>query len=217
MLQEAVHVDVGKQRARDTALRRAASAALAAAHAPFSVAIPFLDRRFQPQLDQPQHVPVDDASGHRFEEVRVRNRVEVFRQIGVYHVGVAPAHEPVHFLDRVGRTTCGPIAIGTVLEVRLEDRFQNELGGGLNHPIPDRRDAERAFSTPRLRDHHPPHRRRPVRLRDEVLVQARQPPLQTRRFDRREGHPVHPRRARIGAGQRISVVKNVFSMNLVVE
>jgi len=48
-------------------------------------------------------------------------------------------------------------------------------------------------------------------------VQARQPPLQTRRFDRREGHPVHARRARIYAGQRISVAKNVFSMNLVVE
>jgi hypothetical protein len=82
MLQEAVHVYVGKQRAHDTALRRAVSAAPTAAHAPFAVAIPFLDRRFQPQLDQPQHVPVDDASGHRFEEVRVRNRVEVFRQIG---------------------------------------------------------------------------------------------------------------------------------------
>jgi hypothetical protein len=52
----------------------------------------------------------------------------------------------VHFLDRVGRTTCEPIAISTVLEVRLENRFQNELGGGLNYPIPDRRDAERAFS-----------------------------------------------------------------------
>ena len=63
-----------------------AGAALAAAHAPRAVTIPFLDRRFQPQLDEPRHLPVDDAPGHRFEEVRVRNRVEVVRQIGVYHV-----------------------------------------------------------------------------------------------------------------------------------
>ena len=32
----------------------------------------------------------------------MRDRVEVFRQIGVHHVGVAPAQQPVHFLDRVG-------------------------------------------------------------------------------------------------------------------
>ena len=36
----------------------------AAAHVPFPVAIPLLDRRLQPQLDQPQHVPVGDAAGH---------------------------------------------------------------------------------------------------------------------------------------------------------
>jgi hypothetical protein len=33
--------------------------------APGPVAIiPFLDRRFQPQLDQPEHVPVHDATGY---------------------------------------------------------------------------------------------------------------------------------------------------------
>ena len=29
----------------------------------------------------------------------MRNRVEVFRQIGINNVRVAPAHKPVHFLD----------------------------------------------------------------------------------------------------------------------
>ena len=89
MLQETVHVDHGEHWADDPALRRAAHVALAAAHAPSSVAVPFLDRRFQPQLDQLQHVPVDDASGHRFEEVRMRDRVEISRQISVDNIGVA--------------------------------------------------------------------------------------------------------------------------------
>ena len=40
----------------------------------------------------------------------MRNFVEVFRQIGVNHVGVAPANQPVHFLDRIGPTTTGPLA-----------------------------------------------------------------------------------------------------------
>ena len=45
MLEEAIHVNVGKQRAGDPTLWRAAFAALASAHAPFPVAIPFFDRR----------------------------------------------------------------------------------------------------------------------------------------------------------------------------
>ncbi len=43
---------------------------------------------------------------------------------------------PVHFLDRVHRPACGTIAVGIVLEVRLEDWFQHELGGGLGLPDP---------------------------------------------------------------------------------
>ena len=46
---------------------------------------------------------------------------------------------PVHFLDCVHRPARGTIAVGTVLEVSLEDWFQHELGSGLDYPIPDRR------------------------------------------------------------------------------
>ena len=65
MLKEPVHVDVGEQWARDAALRRAVRVAFATTDAPGPVAIiSFLDRRFQPQLDQPQHVPIHDATSH---------------------------------------------------------------------------------------------------------------------------------------------------------
>src|SRR6202011_2306200 len=56
MFQETVHVDVGEQWACDAALRRAAGVALPTTHAPLPVTIPFLDRRFQPQLDQPSAI-----------------------------------------------------------------------------------------------------------------------------------------------------------------
>src|SRR5215472_15218151 len=147
----------------------------------------------------------------------MRDGVEVFRQIGVHHVGIAPAYEPVHFFDGIGPAAARPIAVSAVLEVRLEDRFQHQLGGGLNHPIPDRRDAERAFAAPRLRDHHPPHRRRPVSLLGQFLPHPGQPLLQARLLDRRKGHPVHARRPRIGAGQLIGMVQDIFPTNLVVE
>ena len=94
----------------------------------------------------------------------MRNRIEVLGEVGVHHVGVTPADVPVHFLDRVHCPTSRAVAVGIVLEVRLEDRFQHQLGGGLNHPIPDRRDAERAFAAARLRDRHPPNRIGPICL-----------------------------------------------------
>src|SRR5215813_9359190 len=77
VLQEPVHVDIGKQWARNTTLRRAALVPLAANHPPLPVAIPFLDRRFQPQLDQPQHRAVRDATSHRLEQIVMRNRIEI--------------------------------------------------------------------------------------------------------------------------------------------
>ena len=147
----------------------------------------------------------------------MRDGVEVFRQIGINHVSVAPADQPVHFLDGIDPAAAGPITVSCVLKVRLEDRFQHKLGGGLHHPIPDRRDTERAFAAPRLRDHHPPHRCRPVRLLGQFLPQTRQPFLNARLLDRRKGFPVHAWCSRIGAGKLIGVLQDVFPANLVVE
>jgi hypothetical protein len=123
----------------------------------------------------------------------------------------------VHLLDRVSPAPPRPVAVGRGIEIRLEDRLQHQLGGSLNHPVPDRRDAEWPFAAARLRDHHPPHRFRPVRLRDEVLPETGKPLLQPSGLDRREGDPVHPRRTPIGARQSVGVAQNVLTADLVVE
>ena len=98
----------------------------------------------------------------------------------------------VHFLDRVSPAPPWPVAIGRGIEVRLEDRLQHELGGALHHPVPDRRDAERPLAAAGLWDHYPPHRLRPIRLRDKLLPESAKPLLQPRRLDLRKGDPVHP-------------------------
>jgi hypothetical protein len=49
-------------------------------------------------LDEPQHFAVDDAMRRTTQQLRMRDRVEVLRQIGVHDIGVAPAQKPVHFL-----------------------------------------------------------------------------------------------------------------------
>jgi Ser/Thr protein kinase RdoA (MazF antagonist) len=43
------------------------------------VAIPLLDRRLEPHLDEGQDVPIDDAPGHALHQVPVRNVMEVLR------------------------------------------------------------------------------------------------------------------------------------------
>src|ERR1700752_145299 len=78
MLQEPIHVDVGKQWARNAPLRRAARVALASIDPPGPIAfLPLFDRRLEPQLDQPQHLPIDDPTRHRLHKIGMRNRIEV--------------------------------------------------------------------------------------------------------------------------------------------
>src|SRR5215468_10846454 len=147
----------------------------------------------------------------------MRNRIEIAGQISVYYVGVALAQMPMDVLDCVHRPASGTIAVRIVLEVGLKDRFQHKFGGGFNHAIPDGWNAERALASANLRDHYPPHRVRPVRLRDQFLAQACQPRLQAPLLNLLEAHPVHTGCTRIGAGESIRVTQNVFTADLVVE
>ena len=145
------------------------------------------------------------------------NTVKVFRQVRIDDVGVASADEPVHFLDSIGRIPTGPITIGTAFQVCLKDWFQHQLGRGLNHSIPNRRNSEWPLAAPRLGDYHPSHWGWLVRLREQFLAQARKPLLDARRFDTREILPVDAGRTRVRAGKHVGVPENVFSAYLVVE
>src|SRR5262249_16678527 len=126
----------------------------------------------------------------------MRNRIEVFGEIRIDYVGVTPAYKPVHFLDSVGRTATRSITIGTILEIRFEDWLQNQLRSCFHHTITDCGYTKRAFTgSSWLRYHHPPHRRRPVRLRDQFLAQTSQPFAPARHLNVRECLSVHPRHA----------------------
>lgn len=126
------------------ALSSRRSSPLVGGYLPSPVAIPFLDRR-----SQPPHIPVDDAAGYRSQEVRVRDRVKILR--------LSPTVQRVRLLDDINRPPMRPVTIDTVLEILLKGRLQHDLGGGLKHPVPDRRDAERPLTAAVSGHHHPPH------------------------------------------------------------
>src|SRR5439155_15295504 len=118
-----------------------------------------------------------DPSRDRCEQISVWNRVKVLRQVCVDHVSVPLAQTSVYLSHRILGTAPRPVPVGRWLEVRLEDRLQHELGGGLHHTVSDRRDAEWPFSSASPRNRHPAHRTRTVRLVAQLLSEHCQPRL----------------------------------------
>src|SRR5271157_990052 len=104
-----------------------------------------------------QHVLIDDSPSHALHKLGMWNGVEVFRQIRVNDFRVALMQQFIHLLDRILRTSVRTVAESVRLQIRFEDRFNNQLYSGLRHPIPYGWDSKRTLSAPRLRDHDPPH------------------------------------------------------------
>src|SRR6202166_4744278 len=101
---------------------------------------------------------------------------------------------PVHFLDRVHRPASGPVAVGIVPEVSLEDGFDHDLGGSLNHTITNGRNAERTLATIRFGDHAAPDQ---VGMSSRPVPHASPPTMLPGPASRcvqtsSHPHPVHP-------------------------
>jgi len=101
--------------------------------------------------------------------------------------------------DRVLSPAPGAEAVTDRLEVRLEDRLQDQHQGGLHQPVHRRRNAEPSvFSRlPALGDHAFPDRQRGERARLQLLPRLVQEGHDVGVIgDERGDHPVHPRGAR---------------------
>ena len=99
--------------------------------------------------------------------------VEVLRDIGIDHPAAALLHEacPQRFQGVMGRAS-GPKAVRAGQKVRLVDRLQHHQDRPLRHLVFERRDAERASRSIRLRDVVAAHRRRAVAARLDPVQQA---------------------------------------------
>ena len=175
------------------------------------------NRDLEPHLDQTQHLPIYDSPCDALHQFAVRNGIEVLGQIGINHVGVAAAQKLVYFPDGVLRAPFRSIAKGIGIEVRLEDRLQHQFGSGLYHPVPNRRNAERPFPTPGLRDHHPSHWLWLVRLSAQFFPDTRQPLLHSRDSISRNVWSSTPGAPALAFRQLVSVTENDLPTDLVVE
>ena len=123
----------------------------------------------------------------------------------------------MHFPYRVPGTSLRSVAISVGLQIRFKDRLDYQLRGGLHNPVPNSRDSERSLATSGLRDHHPSHRFRPIRLLDQSFPHIGQPCPPPCRFDCVKTLVVHPRRTCVGFRQLVGMLKNVLPADLVVQ
>ena len=170
------------------------------------------------RLDQPQHMPVDDAARHRPHQLAMRDRIEILRQIGVYHM-VKPRHGGAStaliasVAPRPGRS---PSAAGRDPPRRSAPapawrRFAPRGPGSSGCRAAAR--LARAWGSSPIST-----RRWPIRPRNQVLPNAGEPLLQPGRLDRpaklTPSTPGAPPSVRASA---VGVFQDVVAADFVVE
>lgn len=154
--------------------------------------------RAQVAADQAQDRFVPHLFGHaRHQQVMVHVIEERF-QIAVHGLGQPVSRRRPHRPQRVMRAATGTIGVTAVTEPALEHPAQLLGEGLLDDSVQHRRDAQRTLAATFLRDHRPPHRRRPigpVGQSHQHLLPVRAP----ERGKRRDRHPVDPGGPAIGA------------------
>ena len=170
----------------------------------------------QPLPEQPTDGSVAHPAGHGREEVLVGDGVDGGRQVGVEHLRVAPREGVGDLLHGLVGALLRADTGGARLEVRLEDRLQHQANGGLDHPVPDRRDAEGPLPSTPLGDEDPPDGGGPVGGRPEFLGEMREERGDPVRRSGCQRDAIHAGRAPLGAHQGPGVTQEVGPGDLVI-
>ena len=156
-----------------------------------------LDHRAgQPHADQPQRRAVGEPPLQALEQRIVGNRLEVRLQVRVVHLHQPDGQVPSHRVDRLMGVPARTEPVGTVREVRLEDRRDDQQHGRLHDPVLDRGDAQRPGPAVRLGDGHPLDRPGPVALGAQFLLHPAEEGVGARSIDDVPARlTIHPRGA----------------------
>src|SRR5207249_10973618 len=118
-----------------------------------------------------------------------------------------------HALDRSRRRPLWPIAKRSRLEVRLEDRFQDQLQCSLDHPVTDRGNRQTACSAIRLRYPYGPYPQGPVCALLQLLAKVVEKTLRTFSLDGFERDSINTRSAVVHLRQPIGFKKSLSLTN----
>jgi len=93
--------------------------------------------------EQFEHPPIRYPSFHLLHQDVLIDGVEEAPDVRVHHMVVAASAGNADGLECLHGASPGPESVTAILEVRLEDRLQDNLGRHLHHAIPHRRYAQR--------------------------------------------------------------------------
>jgi len=170
-----------------------------------------------PPLDQLQHPAVADALLERITYNLPPDRVEEVGDVGVHHPSPPLLDRRPDRIERIVRRALRPEPVGAVQEIGLEDRLQHRLGGGLDHPIPDRRHPEVPLSPIRLRDAHPLDRQGSIVALSKLGGQLVEEFLDPLALDLLDGDTVHARGSPVASNLLPSALQEVLAVDLVVQ
>ena len=144
---------------------------------------------------------VADAFLHCLHELVVRDRRKAGSDVRLNHPPAAPPALINEHLQGIVRRPSRAEPEAGRQEVRLEDRLEHDLHGGLHDPVPDRRNRKRPLLVPhaRLRDIDPARGHGPVAAFPQLGGQLAEQPVYAVLLDLGQGDLVDARRAVITA------------------
>jgi hypothetical protein len=171
----------------------------------------------QPQPQQFEHPPVRDPTTHLSEQPVVVDLAEKIGDIELDHELVALDEAGTQPLHRLRGRPLQPKPIRTRHKVRLENRFQHDLGRRLGHPIPHRRNPQRPLTTSWFLDLHPTRRRRAVHALAKVTTQLTQHAVHAVILHRNQGDTIHPGRTLVLAHPLPRLYQDVTPVDTVIQ
>jgi len=166
-LLEPVKVHIRQKRRNNSAL---GSALFPPSDPRSTTAVSLHDRRLKPHSYQLQHRPIRNTHLQAFQQLIVRNRVKVPLQVCIVDSLQSPFEMLAHLSKGTVGRSFGPKPVRAVHEVRFKDGFNDQQHCRLYHPVPNGRYAQRAFTSVRLGYPRPAHRRWPVPLGSQALL-----------------------------------------------
>ena len=135
---EPAHVQITQQRADRRALWTTSTfVPISRASTLISALVRFLDRSFQPHLDQMEHGSIYDPASYRLHKLGMRKSIKVAAEICIYDFSMASVDQLMDVSYCVQCAAVFPIGVLFRLQVGFEYGFEHQNCGHFRCPVAD--------------------------------------------------------------------------------